>query len=163
MPVQSDFNLSLTATESVQVAGQQVSVSVQSAGPSGSLTATTTPAAKGRWKGTISVNGTVEIDLTNLPEVVSNDSDSETLTKDFTGWKILQAKFRTALANGSVLITVAPGNANGYPIGTRPLEGNAADGFFRPNNPNAVGPTSKIIKLTSASATSIDVVLVAGE
>lgn len=163
MTVQSDFNLALSATESIQVAGQQVSVTVQSAGPTGSLTATTTPASKGRWKGTISVNGTVEIDLTNLSEVVANDDDSETLTKDFTGWKILQAKFRTALANGAVVVTIAPGDTNGYPIGTRVLEGNACDGFFRPNNSNEVGPTSKMIKLTSLSAVSIDVVLVAGE
>ena len=160
---QSDFNLALVATQEVEVAGQQLSITLQSAGPTGSLTATTTPAIEKSWKATISVNGTVEIDLTDLELEIEVAGETAVVSLDFTGLKILQAKFRTALANGAVLITVAPGDTNGYPIGTRPLEGNAADGFFRPNNPNAVGPTSKIIKLSSLSATSIDVVLVAGE
>lgn len=160
---QSDFNLTLVATQEVEVAGQQVSITLQSAGPTGSLTATTTPANEKNWKGTIAVNGTVEIDLTALVMEIEVAGETVEVEIDFTGLKVLQAKFRTALANGAVLCTVAPGDTNGYPIGTRPLEGNGCDGFFRPHNSNEVGPTSKKVKFTSLSAVSIEVVLVAGE
>lgn len=163
MSVQSDFNLTLVTTQTVEVAGQQVAVTLQSAGPTGSLTASTTPAAKKNWKGTFTVNGTTEIDLTDLTEEVEIDGETAEISKDFTGLKLLQAKFRTTVGTGATVVTVEPGDTNGYPIGTRELEGNAGDGFFRPNNASEVGPTSKIIKLTSSDPATIDLVLVAGE
>lgn len=164
MTVQSDFNFTLRIVKTLSVGGQNVSVSLESAGPNGTLNGTTEPAIEEGWKGSaVAVNGTVEIDLTDLSLVVESGEDSTTLDIDLTGLKILQAEFRTPTGNGSTLVTVSPGDTNGYPIGTYPLEGNAIAGFFRPNNANSVGPTSKMIKLVSLAAATIDILLVAGE
>lgn len=162
MSVQADFNLSCRITRSLLIGGQQVSVALDSPGPVGSLTETTDPASQEGWKGSLSVNGDRLIDLTELSLAVSSGGESTELPIDLTGKALLQVKFRTPVGNGNVAIEVSPGDTNGYPIGSRVLEANSADGFFRPNNPNVVGPTSKIIKLHSAAAATIDVLIVAG-
>lgn len=163
MSVQADFNFFAKVTKTATFGGQQVTVAFESPGPLGSLTETTTPSVVDGWKGSaIAVDGTTEIDLTDLSMAVESGGDSDQLSIDLTGYKILAAKFRTPVGNGST-VTVAEGDSDGYPIGERVLEGNSADGFIRPNNTVAVGPTKKIIKLTSSNPATIEILLVAGE
>lgn len=163
MSVQSDFNLSLSVSQTVQVGGQDVTVTLQSAGPAGSLTAATTPASQKSHKQTIAVDvgASVVLDLTNLSLEIANADDTDILTVDFTNLKLLQAKFRTATGNLHP-ITVQPAAADGYPIGERKLFGNACDGFFGPQNQQVVDATHKFIEFSSPGPATIDVILVAG-
>lgn len=145
----------------MEIAGQQVTVTHHAEGPSGSLTPETTPAVSKPAKIELTVEGELVIDLTDLDVVVELADDSAVLTRDLTGLNLLQVKFRTPITN-TVPIVVAPGDTDGYPIGTRKLYPNGCDGFFQPNNDVPVGATAKKIKLTSAAPADLVIVIAAG-
>ena len=147
-----DQNSVLRVAQTLELSGQQVTVVHELAGPSGQLNASTTPAPSKVAKGSVVVNGTVELDLTDLDGLVV---EGTTLTVDMTGERVIAAKFKTP-SGAQPAITIEPGDTNPFPIGTRVIESNSSDLQQRPNSTAVVGPTAKTIKLSSSAAATLE-------